>query len=143
MAGKSATAEAAGRRYGLAQIVLHWVVVLLVAEQSATSGAMLRIHAYRPLGKAPDPFDLTLNLVHARVGLLMFVLVALRLVLRVIRRAPEWLRPLPPWRRRVSASVQYALYATLLGQAATGPLPFTCGGRSAWRTKRYSARSSS
>jgi hypothetical protein len=110
----------AGARFGLAQIVLHWLVVLLVIEQYATSGAMLRVHGYRPLGRPADPFDLTLHAVHARVGLLIFGLVTVRLLLRIAWGAPEWLTPLPLWRRRRASGVQYALYAVLLGQALTG-----------------------
>jgi cytochrome b561 len=107
-------------RYGYSQIALHWVVVLLVIEQYFTSAAITRTHAYRPLGKPADPFDLTLHSVHTRVGLLIFGLVALRLVLRLAWGAPEWLQPLPLWRRRLSSTVQFGLYGVLLGQAATG-----------------------
>jgi cytochrome b561 len=107
---------------GAAQIVLHWTVVLLVVEQYWTSAAILRTHAYRPLGRPADPFDLTLHTVHTRVGLLVFALVAARLVLRVTRGAPQWLTPLPQWRRRLSWGVQYALYVVLLGQAFTGAI---------------------
>ena len=89
-------------------------------EQYATSGAILRTHAYRPLGQRPDPFDLTLHSVHTRVGLAIFALVALRLVLRFFMGAPNWQTSLPPWRKRLSAFVQYGLYAVLLAQAATG-----------------------
>ena len=110
----------AGARYGLAQIVLHWLVVLLVIEQYATSGAMLRVHGYRPLGGPADAFDLTLHALHARVGLLIFGLVAVRLFLRIAWGAPEWLTPLPLWRRRLALTIQYALYAVLLGQTLTG-----------------------
>jgi cytochrome b561 len=92
----------------------------LVIEQYFTSAAVIRTHAYRPLGKPADPFDLTLHSVHTRVGLLIFVLVALRLLLRLAWRAPEWLQPLPRWRRRLSSTVQYGLYGVLLGQAVTG-----------------------
>jgi hypothetical protein len=112
----------AGARFGLAQIVLHWLVVLLVIEQYATSGAMLRVHGYRPLGRPADPFDLTLHAVHARVGLLIFGLVAVRLLLRIAWGAPEWLTPLPLWRRHLASGVQYALYVVLLGQALTGAI---------------------
>jgi cytochrome b561 len=56
-----------GQRYGVAQIALHWTVVLLVIEQYFTSAAILRVHAYRPLGRQADPFDLTLHAVHTRV----------------------------------------------------------------------------
>ena len=107
-------------RYCYSQIALHWVVVLLVIEQYFTSAAITRTHAYRPLGKPADPFDLTLHSVHTRVGLPIFVLVALRLLLRLAWGAPEWLQPLPLWRRRLSLTVQYGLYGVLLGQAVTG-----------------------
>ena len=111
-----------GQRYGVAQIALHWTVVLLVIEQYFTSAAILRVHAYRPLGRQADPFDLTLHAVHTRVGLLIFLLVATRLALRLRGGAPEWLNPLPQWRRRLSSGVQYALYVVLLGQAVTGAI---------------------
>ncbi|MGO8915087.1 MAG: cytochrome b [Stellaceae bacterium] len=101
-------------RYGYAQIALHWAVVLLVIEQYFTSAAVLRTHAYRPLGRPPDPFDLTLHSVHTRVGVLIFVVVAVRLALRMVWGAPQWATPLPRWRERLSASVQYGLYAVLL-----------------------------
>ena len=110
------------RRCGISQIILHWVVVALVVEQYATSGAILRTHAYRTLGAHPDPFDMTLHSVHTRVGLLIFALVAARVALRAMQRAPAWTPPLPLWRRRLSASVQYGLYGVLLGQAATGAI---------------------
>ncbi len=116
--GTAATARPA--RYGWAQIALHWLVVALVAEQYWTSSAILRTHAYRPLGKAADPLDLKLHLVHTRVGLVIFALVMLRVALRTLWGAPAWIGGLPTWRRRVAAGVQYGLYGVLLAQAATG-----------------------
>lgn len=121
-AERASAPEGSGARYGLAQIMLHWVVVLLVVEQYATSGAVLRMHAYRPLGSRQNPFDLTLHSIHTRVGLLIFALVAARLLLRVTNGAPALSTPLPPWRRRLSAGVQFGLYAVLIGQAATGAI---------------------
>jgi cytochrome b561 len=108
------------KRYSLAQIGLHWLVVLLVIEQYATSRAVLRTHGYRPLGQQPDPFDLTLHSVHTPIGLLIFALVTTRLLLRLVLGVPDWLTPLPLWRRRLSLTVQYGLYLVLLGQAVTG-----------------------
>ena len=107
-------------RYTIAQIVLHWAVVLLVVGQYATSAAMVRVHGYRPLGRLPAPFDLTLHAAHMRLGLLILVLVAFRLALRMRSGAPQWDPPIPRWRRHFSATVQYGLYGVLLAQAATG-----------------------
>jgi cytochrome b561 len=109
-------------RYSYGQIALHWVVVLLVIEQYFTSAAMFRVHAYRPLGRHADPSDLTLHTVHTRVGLVILALVAVRLVLRLRHGAPQWTPPLPHWRKRLSAGVQYGLYGVLLAQALTGAI---------------------
>jgi cytochrome b561 len=109
-------------RYAYAQIALHWAVVLLVIEQYFTSAAVVRTHAYRPLGKHADPFDLTLHSLHTRVGLLIFALVALRLLMRLVWGAPEWRSPLPLWRLRLASFVQFGLYGVLLGQAVTGAI---------------------
>ena len=107
-------------RYGRVQIALHWGVGLLVIEQYAASGAILPTHAFRTLGSRPDPFDMTPHSIHTRVGLLIFALVAFRLLLRMMQGAPAWSPPLSAWRRRPSSSVHFGLYAVLLAQAATG-----------------------
>jgi cytochrome b561 len=111
-----------GPRYAASQIILRWIVVLLLIEQYATSGAILRTHAYRPLGQQPNLNDLTLHAVHTRVGLLIFVLVACRLLLRLTIGTPVWVDPLPIWRRWLSTCIQYCLYLVLLAQAATGAI---------------------
>ena len=119
-ANRPRSADAPGARYGFAQIALHWLIVLLIAEQYVTSAAILRTHAYRPLGERPDPFDLTLHAAHTRIGLAIFALVALRLAFRLVLGAPAWRDSLPLWRKRLSCAVQYALYLVLLGEAAAG-----------------------
>jgi cytochrome b561 len=120
--GLAALRDAPGARYSAVQIALHWLVVLLIAEQYVTSAAILRTHAYRPLGKGPDPFDMTLHTVHTRVGLAIFALVVLRLVFRLARGTPSWRSLLPLWRTRLSSAVQYALYLVLLAEAAAGAI---------------------
>lgn len=117
---RSRARDAPGARYSLVQIALHWLVVLLVGEQYVTSAAILRTHGYRPLGKPPEPLDMTLHSVHTRIGLAMFALVAARLALRYVWGTPAWRISLSPWRARLSAAVQYALYLVLLGEAAAG-----------------------
>jgi len=112
--------DAPGARYSFAQIALHWLIALLIVEQYVTSAAILRTHAYHPLGKRPDPFDLTLHAAHTRIGLAIFGLVVLRLAFRWVWGAPAWRDSLPLWRVRLSRAVQYALYLVLLGEAAAG-----------------------
>ena len=120
--GLSVLRDAPGTRYSAVQIALHWLIILLIAEQYVTSAAILRTHAYRPLGKGPDPFDMTLHTVHTRVGLAIFAVVALRLVLRLAWGTPVWRSSPPLWRARLSSGVQYALYLALLAEAAAGAI---------------------
>lgn len=107
-------------RYSLAQIVLHWLVVLLIVGQYATSSAVVRVHAYRPFGRPANAGDLALQAIHVRIGLIVLVFVAIRLVLRVAQGAPERSPPLSPFRTRLALGVHYGLYAILLAQALTG-----------------------
>ncbi len=50
---------ATANRYSVAQIVLHWLVVVLVILQYAASGAILRTHSVAMGGLAPSRSDLS------------------------------------------------------------------------------------
>ena len=107
-------------RYSLAQIALHWIVVLLVMVQYATSGSIARTHEVSIKGLAVDPVDQLLHTVHNRVGMMILVLMLLRLVLRFRNGVP----PPPPGQtallQKAANIVHMALYTCLILQAVTG-----------------------
>ena len=104
------------KAYSRLQIAVHWAVVGMIAVQWATSGAIPRTH--NPLLPAA-PVDLLLHMVHnyngMAIGFLVFVRVALR----------SWRGTDPQQARRTPAelaalAVHWAIYLTLLAQAASG-----------------------
>lgn len=106
--------------YSRTQIALHWLIVILVMVQYATSGSIARTHTVSMSGLAPDKSDLFWHVVHNRCGLLIFALMALRLAIRFFRGVPKPIEGTSLMQAKAANSVHLALYATLMGQAFTG-----------------------
>jgi cytochrome b561 len=106
--------------YSRWQILLHWVIVLLVMLQYATSGSIARTHTVSMSGLAPDKSDLFWHVVHNRSGLLIFALMALRLAIRYWRGVPAPVAGISTAQAKAANIVHWALYATLMLQAFTG-----------------------
>jgi cytochrome b561 len=107
-----------GARYRWSQIGLHWLVVAGLIVQYATSGAIGRTHHV----PEPDPWDLFLHSVHNRLGLAIFVIVMLRLALRLRYGRPAWSTAMPRWKDRLATGVHAAFYVILAAQALTGAI---------------------
>ncbi len=106
----------AARQYSGLQILLHWSVVLLILEQWVTSRAIPRTHnPFLP----PSKSDLLMHLVHNYAGMLIGTFMVIRLGLLFLNPRQE--DPgRPQWRTRAAHAVHWALYLSVLGQAATG-----------------------
>ena len=107
--------RSAGDRYSLAQIVLHWLVVILVFVQWMTYDAIHRTHSSI---LPPLPADLLEHAIHTYAGMSIGVLMALRLVLRLWRGTPPQAEG--GWRGMVAAVVHGSIYAALFAQAGSG-----------------------
>jgi cytochrome b561 len=104
------------RRYSTVQITLHWVVAVMIVAQWFTSGAIERTH--NPL-LPPRQADLILHALHNYTGIAIAVAVLLRIALRLLaRRADAPLRT--TGRENVAAAFHWAIYLSLISQAATG-----------------------
>jgi cytochrome b561 len=108
------------RRYGAPQIALHWLIVLLVISQYATSGSIARTHKVGMAGLAPSKSDLFLHMLHNRFGLLIFCLLAALLGLRWLKGAPPSANAHNSWQEKLSKCVHFGLYGILGLQAVTG-----------------------
>lgn len=102
--------------YNSLQIGLHWLVVLLVAAQYASSGAIVRAHRVHLIGQRPSASDLILHALHNRVGLAIVGLMLGRLALRL------WLGAPAPRPSRLTRGVHLAFYAVLIAQGVTGAI---------------------
>lgn len=107
------------QRYGAVSIVLHWVTALGVFTLFPLGLWMVELDYYDAwYHKAPD--------LHKSIGILLFVLVALRLGWR-------WINPQPvplgiPLENRLAALAQRLLYLLLFALTASGYLISTAEG---------------
>lgn len=107
-------------KYSRLQIGLHWLVVLMVGVQYATSASIARTHEAVLKGLQINPWDHFLHSVHNRCGMLILAIMLLRLGLRYWQGVPP-----PPvgqtaMMERFAGFVHMAIYGTLILQAITG-----------------------
>jgi cytochrome b561 len=106
----------AAHSYTRLQIVLHWLVVILIAEQWVTSKAVARTHdPFLP----PSETDLLLHMLHNYAGMLIGGLMVLRLGLWFVNPRQDKTGQ-RHWQTRAASTVHVALYLSVLGQASTG-----------------------
>jgi cytochrome b561 len=107
-------ASASVPRYTGAQIFLHWLIAIAII-------AMLCIGLYMvalPKGLA---FKSSLINFHKSLGMTVFLLVLIRIGVRVVAGRP----PLPPmraWQRAAASMTQVLLYVAMVGMPLTGYL---------------------
>lgn len=110
--------------FSLAQIVLHWTVVVLILFQFLAHDAMSEAwDAFTEGGSVPAA-DLTGANFHAIVGFVILVLALARLYLRFTRGVPALPADQPKAIRFLGNTTHFLLYALIIG------LPI--GGAAAW-----------
>ena len=88
--------------WGSVARALHWIIGLLIIGMLAYGWWMNHIPA------RPDRFFY--RSIHADIGYLLLVLVALRLIWRAINPTPALPKDTPPWQRAAAAISHGALY---------------------------------
>jgi cytochrome b561 len=110
-------------RYGAVALLLHWSMALLVIGLAALGLYMVTL---------PDVgFDtkkVTLVLCHKELGLLAFVLLAVRLSWRVTQILPRLVEDLPDWQKVAARFVHLSLYGLLVALPVTGWLMSSAAG---------------
>ena len=113
-------------RYGSVSIGLHWLTLALLVGVYAS----IELRDLYPIGS--DPRE-SLKDWHFMLGLTVLILVALRLLNRLVGGSPPVVPPLPPWQHRLASAAHVALYVLmfvmpilgwLLLSAAGKPIPF-------------------
>lgn len=102
-----------GRRYTGLTIALHWAMLALLVAVAAT----MELRGYFPRGSAPRE---ALKQWHYALGLTVFGLVWLRLIARIVWRAPAIVPPPPAWQRLLAGATHLALYALMIAMPLLG-----------------------
>lgn len=115
-------------RYSLIQRVLHWGIAVIVLSTLGI-GILLGMQEFKEtvamFGKEGT------NLVykyHKTFGVLILLLMAVRLVVRMVKGKPAYTQPLAPLERMASSAVHFLLYAALFAMPVLGWLATAAGG---------------
>jgi cytochrome b561 len=109
-------------RYGSLSIAIHWLMlVLLIAVY-----ACIELREFYPRGS--DPRE-ALKQWHFTLGLSVFVLVWLRLVLRLWGPTPEVQPPVGIWQQRLAHLMHLALYLFMVVMPVLGWLVLSAEGK--------------
>jgi len=104
--------------YSRTQITLHWVIVVLIVLQIAFAGGMGQAFE---MGMRSATLTLTAPAaLHMLTGTAIFVLMAVRLLVRVDRGTAPALPGEATWQRAAARAVHWAFYAVVLALAVTG-----------------------
>jgi cytochrome b561 len=101
-------------RFALPLIALHWVIALCIL-------AMLAIGLYMVGLPKGLPFKATVINFHKSLGMTVFLLVLLRIVVRMAYGRPP-LPPMRPWQRAAASTTQALLYVVMVAMSLTGYL---------------------
>ncbi|MCA0922285.1 cytochrome b [Pseudooceanicola nanhaiensis] len=112
-------------RYSRAQILLHWIVVLLVAAQFLFEDGIST--AWRQLLEGNDPGPSLGANAHVIAGIAVLVLAVLRILLRFTQGVPPLPKVEPRVLRLLAHVAHWALYALLILLPLTGGLAWFLG----------------
>ncbi len=115
--------------YSLAQIVLHWVVVVLVALQFLVADGMA--DAFETLEETGAAEPSVWSNLHIAGGVTIFVLMLVRLFLRNSRGTPPPPVDEAPLMRNAAQAVHWAFYALLVLLPLSGAIAWFRGNDSA------------
>jgi len=113
-------------RYGSLSVTLHWLMLVLLA-------AVYACMEFRGIFPKDSPERELMKTLHFMLGLSVFLLVWLRLFLKLTRPTPRIVPAPPGWQIGLSHLVHWALYALMIGlplagwvilSAADKPIPF-------------------
>jgi len=119
--GKAVFGKSTTIRYSTVSIIMHWVMLgLLIAVYSC-----IELRELFPKGSLPRE---TLKTWHFMLGLSVFLLVWLRLLVRLFNKPPRIEPPLPQWQVSFGKLIHILLYALLIVMPLLGWLALSAEG---------------
>lgn len=100
-------------RFPLSMRILHWAMAAIVISMILGGLTMVR---------SLEPWQLTLLNGHKAFGLVAFILVLVRIAVRLTSKFPALPPSLPRWQQRAAIGSHYVLYGLMLAMPVTGYL---------------------
>jgi len=116
-----AHAETRSRGYPTISRWLHWLTAIVVL-------ATIPVGVIMTTEGLSRPFQNSLYIFHKNVGVLILLLVAARLLIRLVAKPEPLPESLPQWQRTASAVSHAALYLLLIVMAVSGYVRVVAGG---------------
>ena len=110
------------QRYGLVSVALHWLMALLILSLYFLGLYIVDLTYY-------DPEYKTIPAIHKGLGLLMFALLAFRLVWTALNTSPASVPGTKPVENQLAKAVHIAMYLLMLIIPISGYLISTADGR--------------
>jgi cytochrome b561 len=101
-------------RYHPLLVMLHWLIAVLIV-------ALLSIGFFLAVAVPnTDPHKISILLIHMSAGMLVFALMAVRLIVRLSTALPADAATRHPALGRIASAVHYGFYLLVLGMAVSG-----------------------
>ncbi|MGG7444829.1 cytochrome b561 [Kosakonia oryzendophytica] len=101
------------KKYSGSQMIMHWLVLLLII---VTYAAM----EFKGIFPKDSVGRYWMGITHYTCGVTVFILMIIRLVLRVINTEPPVVPPLPLWQKRSASFVHIILYVLFISLPVLG-----------------------
>jgi cytochrome b561 len=115
------------RGYSALQIILHWVIAVTVLVQLVSGESMTALVEAGKENRAPSVFDQQFGALHYWFGIGILLLVATRLVLRLVKGVPARDLDMPRWMARASIATHWMFYVLLFVVPVIGLLGYYIG----------------
>ena len=123
MSTKNSNLQNTDQNYGILSIRLHWIMFILMALVYAC----IELREFYPKG---SDIREGLKAWHFMLGLLVFVLVSFRIVIRLSAGPAPSIVPTPPmWQTKLAAFVHFLLYVLMLAMPIAGWLLLSAAGK--------------
>jgi cytochrome b561 len=128
MTATFAIRESSVRGYSTLQIGLHWTIAAVILFQLVFGESMTAAVDAVAEGNAASPFDQTMANLHYWAGISVLVLVAIRLIVRLISGAPPHPNGALSWMAVASNAMHWLFYGLLFAVPITGLLGYYAEG---------------
>ncbi|EDM3692503.1 cytochrome b [Salmonella enterica subsp. enterica serovar Infantis] len=108
-------------RFSGLQITLHWLTLALVAVTCAA----MEIHGWFPKGSVPY---LAVKAIHYNAGVLVWLLMVFRLMLKRVYKAPAIIPAPPAWQAKAAGLMHIVLFILFLTLPVLGVFTMALGG---------------